>query len=184
MKISKKLPQFDLAPAIFLVTGEYEAKFYLVRKGSIEKLEHIKYAPREDAREKQIYEYKVMKRLAATSHEDKYLVELKNKFYRKIDKILYDLIAIYKIKGIYIFTPDYVWEKITENLEKHSKEKIRRIFYGEFTKLNPKQIVEIFKKKYFPNIKEIKSGEEEKILKKPRIKLETAYKVEKKSPKK
>lgn len=111
-------------------------------------------------------------------------MDLKNKFYREIDRILSNLVSADNIKGIYIFTPDYVWEKITNKLEKHTKEKIRKIFYGEYTKESPEKLLKLFQKKYFLEIKTFKSKEERKILARPLIKNERVYKIKKKTPRK
>jgi hypothetical protein len=146
MKISKKLPQFEGFPVLFVVSGEYEALFYVAQDGNIDLIRSIKKSPREDAHEKQAFVGKKsgMFGPVAVSHHGAYIEDLKLKFARNVHSVIHDIIATYKLKEIYLFAPRYASQRIMKGLSVPEKEKIRMRFFGEYTKNDPAFIIEKF----------------------------------------
>lgn len=148
MKISNKFFQFENYPGLFITSGEYEAHFYLAFKGNLKLINKIKMPPRENAKEKQGFIGKrgTMQNLAAVSHRENYLQELKSKFSKKIHEVIHSILAEYKLEEIYIFAPKFVTKRIMNDLDKTEQKKIRMQFYKEYTKENPIKLIEIFQR--------------------------------------
>lgn len=148
MKIPQKLPQFELFPALFITSGEYEVRFYIAFKGEINENESIKMSPRDEAKEKQAFTgHKAgMQDLTSVSHHGNYIEDLKRKFSRKVHAKIHDLIAEYKLEEIYIFAPKYVTRRILDGLDKSEQKKVRMQFYKEYTKYSPLNLLESFRK--------------------------------------
>lgn len=175
MQIPKNLPQFK-SPALFVASGEYEADFYLAHRGLLEKKEELKMPPREEAREKQgfIAHKGGMQDLSSVSHHGAYVEDLKRKFQRRTAEIIHDFINTHHLQEIYLFAPDYVVEKIASELNHDDQKKVRMKFSTECTKINPLEMIEMFQKEIEAAIAIKKAPlkkEEEKILKKPKIKI-------------
>lgn len=130
-------------------------------------------APREEAREKQAFVGTKSGRfgLAAVSHHGAYVEDLKKKFQKKVHKVIHDILAEYKLREIYLFSPKYSAKRIMNGLDKAEQKKVRMKFFDEYIKVNPLRMVEIFweteQKAVKPKIP--LKEEEREILKKPRI---------------
>lgn len=147
MKISKKFPQFERFPALFITSGEYEALFYLASSGNIDLIETVKKTPREEASEKQAFVGKKsgMFDPVAVSHRGAYREDLKMKFARAVHVTIRSIMATHRnIEGIYLFAPRYVSARITKQLNAVEGEEVRMSFYGEYTKKSPLYLVETF----------------------------------------
>ena len=149
MRIPKNLPQFEKSPALFITSGEYEAKFFVALEGNLELKKEIKMPPRTEAREKQgfIGRKSGKQALASVSHKGRYIEDLKMKFKRQFHAELHDLLAEYKrncVREIYVFAPDYVAARVTKALDKEERKKIRMEFFQEDTKINPLAMVKKF----------------------------------------
>ena len=173
MKISHKLPQFENSPALFITSGEYEAEFYLALDGTLERKVKIKMPPREEAKEKQAFVGVKSGRfgLAAVSHRGAYIEDLKRKFQKKVHGVIHDLLAQYKMKEIYLFSPRYSAKRIMDGLDKSERKKVRMEFFDEYIKVSPLKMIEIFWKTEQEAVKPkvTLKDEEKKILKKPKI---------------
>ena len=148
MQISKKLPQFEKFPALFITSGEYEAHFYLAFQGQLELKEKLKMSPRENAGEKQGFtgHQPGMQDLSSMSHHGQYIEDLKMKFVRQVHQIIHGVLAEQKLEEIYIFAPKFVMVRILAGLDKNEQKKVRMQFYKEYTKENPIKLIEIFQK--------------------------------------
>ncbi len=179
MQISKKLPQFENYPVLFVASGEFDARFYIALDGEITEERRIKMPPREEAREKQefIKESKG-KDVGATSHRERYIEDLKKKFQKKVHRAIHEFIAEYKLQEIYIFSPEYALEKELGSLDKSERKKVRMKFSSEITKISPIEMIREFWEEsqkaieVRPPLKEI----EKKILRKP-VKKKTLHKT-------
>ncbi len=173
MKIPKSLPQFEKSPALFIASGEYEAKFYMALDGNFELWKTIKMSPREEAREKQAFTgHKTgMRDLVSLSHHGSYIEDLKRKFQKKVHEVIHDLLAEFKLREIYVFAPRYVAKRIMDCLDKAEQKKVRMEFFQEDTKSNPLLMIRKF---WDEEIRAVfrqpapKNGAK-KILAKPRI---------------
>ena len=145
MKIPKIMAQFDQRPALFMASGEYEAKFYLALNGEISLINTLKMPPREEAREKQAFVGIKGGRygLAAVSHKGGYIEDLKKKFARKVHGVIHDILAKYDIMEIHFFTPRFVSERVIQKLDKSERKKVKLIISKEFTKKNPLEMIKI-----------------------------------------
>lgn len=163
MKIPQKFPQFEKYPALFVASGEYEARFYITFNGDIEEMKAIKMSPREEAREKQgfIGHKGGMADLSSVSHHENYMEDLKSKFAHKTAAHINDLVVEYKLDEVYVFAPKYVTKGILSNLNKQQQKKIRMQFYKEYTKYSPLKLIESFMKE-LEEIQQIVSGAQAK----------------------
>ncbi len=174
MKIPHSLPQFENTRALFVVTGEFEGKFYIAEKGELKEAEHLILNPREEAKEKQAFVGKKggMQSLSSVSHHGAYILDLKNKFYREISKLTENIISKKKIDDLYIFIPEYAKNKIIERFPIIALEKNKGVYTGEYTKHNPLELLEMIQEKRLSDIENTKplyfSKEEENISKKQR----------------
>lgn len=171
MKISKTLPQFENSPALFLVSGEYEAHFYVAKDGIIEEKKSIKHSPRENAKEKQgfITASHGPSGIGAVSHHGAYVEDLKRKFIKEVHQAIDDLVIDEKIKNIYFFAPRYVDQRLFKEIPHYEQVKIKMEFHGEYIHENPMKIIRLFQEeleKGRPKI--IYTKEEQKILSKPK----------------
>ncbi len=168
MQIPKNLPQFENRPALFVASGEYEAKFYLAFYGALNLKEEVKMPPREEAREKQGFITYAAKPggTGAVGHHGAYVEDLKKKFARKVHAVTHDMLAQFKPQEIYLFTPRFVAERLIEKLDKAEQKKIKMIIGKEYTKVSPLVMLRVFEKEekeaVFPKVKPKK--EAEKIL--------------------
>jgi hypothetical protein len=170
MQISKKLPQFENYPVLFIASGEFDARFYIALNGEITEERRIKLPPREEAREKQLFIHESEgEALGAFGHKDRYVEDLKKKFQKKVHREIHSFIAEYKLKEIYIFSPDYAVNKIMEGLDKSEQRKVRMKFYQEITKINPIEMIKEFwdESQKAIEMKPPLKEEEKKILSKP-----------------
>lgn len=174
MQIPKSLPQFEKYPAVFVASGEYEARFYIALNGALDLKAVIKMPPREEAREKQAFVGIKSGRygLAAVSHRGAYIEDLKKKFARKIHSAIHDLLAEYKPQEIYFFAPRYVADRAIKKLDKAEREKIKMIINKELAKISPLVMIKMFWQESQSAIapKTELKNEEKKILKNPKIK--------------
>lgn len=174
MEIPNTLPQFENTRALFVVTGEFEGKFFLLQKGTIEEKQPLILNPREEAKEKQAFVGKKggMQSLSSVSHHGPYIMDLKNRFYREIGEMLDKLMDKEKIDELYIFIPEYAKNKIIERFPIIALEKNKGVYTGEYTKHNPLELLEMVQEKHISDIENKKplyfSKEEETISKKQR----------------
>lgn len=174
MKIPKNLPQFEKFPALFVASGEYEAKFYLAFNGLLELKKSIKMPPREEAKEKQgfITSSKGPAGLGAVGHHGRYIEDLKKKFARKIHAVIHDLLAEFRSQEIHFFAPRYVFERAVKKLDKAERKKVRLVINKEFTKTSPLGMLKVLQEKEFGLVTPQKplKNEERKILERPKMK--------------
>lgn len=143
MQIPRDLPQFEKLPALFVTSGEYEARFYLAGSGMLTLIKSIRMLPRENAREKQAFIGAKNGRwgLGAVSHHGAYLEDLKKKFTKKFHEELSELIDKHALREVYLFAPKYVSNRLTIKLSKPERQDIRMQFYQEDTKTNPLDMI-------------------------------------------
>lgn len=175
MKIPKNLPQFEKSPTLFLVSGEFEARFLVARNGEIAQTESFAFNPREEAKEKQAFVGKKggMQSLSAVSHHGRYIEDLKEKSLKKIRDITDDISRKEFVDKIQIFAPAQTKKRILNKLSQESKEKVDQVFTGHYLKESPLFFLEmieksIAKKRASAHIHITK--EEKKIIHKPSTK--------------
>ena len=166
MQISKKLPQFEKFPALFITSGEYEAHFFVALQGQLERKEVLKMSPRENAKEKQGFtgHKSDMQDLTSLSHRGQYIEDLKMKFARQVHAIIHNILAQQKTEEIYIFAPKFVLVRILAGLDKNEQKKVRMQFYKEYTKENPIKLIEIFQKEIEQMQKDVTKNPKLQIL--------------------
>ncbi len=172
MQIPKNLPQFENYPVLFLSAGEYNAHFYLALNGKVEEIDSIKMSPRDNAKEKQAFVGRKtgMINLESISHHGAYIEDLKSKFKRKVCQNIHNILATYpKMKEIILFAPSYSANRILEKLNQPEKKKVRMVFYNEYAKTNPLDLIKTFEKESQKmTAKKVSlNPEEKKILRKP-----------------
>lgn len=167
MKIPTPINQFKEKAVLFIIAGDYEARFLIAHKGKIRDIENIKFSMREEGKEKQAYVHSNPgpEKAGAMSHYGKYREDLKLKFYKSVRDKTYELSSNEKINEIYLFSPKQTLNRIYEKLRKETKDKIKNKFYGEYTKHSPLEILKIWEEENKSAPERIyKNKEEEKIL--------------------
>ena len=175
MKIPKDLSQFKDTPTLFLVSGEFEAKFYVAGNGEISETGSFVLNPREEAKEKQAFVGKKggMQSFSAVSHHGRYIEDLKERFLRKLRDSVDEISNREKIKSIYIFAPGHAESRINEKLSKEARDKVTHTHEGQYLRESPLHLLEMMKKQ----LEESRSTkhihitkEEKKIMHKPNTK--------------
>ena len=148
MKIPKSLSQFKDTPTLFLVSGEFEAKFYVATDGEISDKDFFALDPREEAKEKQAFVGKKggMQSLSAVSHHGRYIEDLKEKVLKKISAVVDDISYKENVRNIHIFAPAQTENRISGKLSKEAKDRIKDIHTGHYLKETPLFFIEMLKK--------------------------------------
>lgn len=146
MLIRNDLPQFHSEPTLLLVTGREVAQLYHVADGELEQRESFEVEPPdnrgnrpghfEEGAHGDVYS-------AGTAFDPK---ELKR---QARDRLLHQLPDHIKtVAGdtpyhhVFIFTPDYMHEDVEQALPYPLGEKLAHVFYGNFTKHDPQDLLE------------------------------------------
>lgn len=169
MKIPAPIEQFDKIPALFILAGDYEARFLVGYKGIFRDKTGLRFSMREEGKEKQAYQHSNPTAIKAgtASHHDRYQEDLKKKFHKSLRDKIHDLISSEKVKEIYLFAPRQAMQGIYKNLNKDDQEIIKEKIYGEYTKKNPLEILKIWQEKTDPIKYRPKNKTERKIMSKP-----------------
>lgn len=146
MHIPKKFSQFENYPTLFVVSGEYEALFYLAQNSTLKKVRELKLNPREEAKEKQGFVGKKggMQDLSSVSHHERYLKELKKKFHHQLDFLTTNLRQTYSVREINLLAPKHGAQMILKNFSPANKKRLYFTIYGTHTKKTPVEILELF----------------------------------------
>ena len=175
MKIPKALPQFKDYPTLFLVSGEFEAKFYVAKNGEISENDSFALNPREEAKEKQAFVGKKggMQSFSAVSHHGRYIEDLKERFAKKLRDMTEDVSNKESIREIHVFAPGYVESRISKKISKGSMAMVKSTHDGQYLRENPLQLLEMMKKELEQarSTKHIHiSKDEKKIMHRPNTK--------------
>lgn len=176
MKITNKLPRFNIKKGLFIVTGKIEAQFHLAKEGEINEIDSIKiekpkYSDREGYFESggknsggELENYK-----SGSVYEDKNEV-IKRELISELKEKLKSIIKKYEFDSIYLFSPDYMIGDIKKSLNKNILSKIEKSYTGNFNKMHPFKLLEKIDEEIENKIKDQRgkprSEEERKILKK------------------
>jgi hypothetical protein len=140
VKIPHRLPQFEDGAALLLVSGEFEARFYVAHRGEVEERRAIRHVPREETVGK---DWGFAKGSSATpssgavSAQGERRLNLRKKFQEEVARSVDEMAGYGEVKEIYFFAPSHVAGQILDRLEKHTREKITRTFDGEYVKEGP-----------------------------------------------
>lgn len=144
MHIPGSLPQFRRSPVLIIVSGQFEARFFIAHAGEIKELETIRHIPREETIGK---DWGYAKSSSATpssgavSSQGKRRLTLRKKFQKEAVSHIQSEAGDKNIQEIYFFAPTYVSSGILKQLDSHTKERIRKVFDGEYTKESPAAIL-------------------------------------------
>lgn len=118
----------------------------MAHRGTLALESEIKMPPREEAREKQAFVGRKggMQSLSSVSHHGAYVEDLKKKFQKKVHAAIHDILAEHKSEEIYLFSPRHSAKRILDGLDKSERKKVRMVFYCEYTKVNPLEMVKVF----------------------------------------
>lgn len=175
MKIPKDLLQFENTPTLFMVSGEFEVKFYIADNGEISESKSFALNPREEAKEKQGFVGKKggMQSFSAVSHHGRYIEDLKGKFLRKLRDSVDEISNKEKIKFMHIFAPGYAESRISEILSKEARDKVASMHEGQYLRESPLHLLRMMQQE----LEEARSTrhihlskEEKQIIHKPRTK--------------
>jgi hypothetical protein len=146
MKISRKLPQFEGVPTLLLVSGEFEARFFVAQDGEIVERNVIKHIPREETIGK---DWGFTKGSSATpssgavsAHGERTL-NLRRRFQEEVASLANEMVTYGEVLQIYLFAPSYVTPQILRHLEQHARRKVIDTFDGEYVKEGPLRALEL-----------------------------------------
>lgn len=134
MQISQELPQFSERSALLVVTGAHEAEFYVAHKGVIEKVHSFKvekpqYSDKEGFSEDQEVKGKVLQ---------DFLLE-----FRQQGR---DIYMKHMPDEVYMYTPDYMVNLVTEALPADAERNIIVTFRGNYYDKHPTELLEMIQK--------------------------------------
>lgn len=144
MRISEKLPQFSHAPALLVVSGEYEAHFYKAFQGEVTLLQTIKHVPREEIPGKDegfLSRSASMPGVGAVSAKGTRELNIRKKFYREVAHVLEEKVRYEDIKSIHFFAPHQVTTQVKLLLDVPTKALLKEETEGNFTKESPIDII-------------------------------------------
>lgn len=158
MLIRNDLPQFRDEPALIVVTGREAAEFYHAQDGEIEQLESVRVEmPEPDERPGHFEEGSHGKTWSAgTAFDPKEPKrEARRRLVRALPEHIKDISGESDYGHVYIFTPDYMHKEIEDALPKKLSKKLEHVFYGNYTKHMPLDLLE--------SIKELQPSVEERV---------------------
>ncbi|MDD5083535.1 MAG: host attachment protein [Candidatus Moranbacteria bacterium] len=174
MKISEKLPQFDHAPVLLAVTGEYEACFYRVFSGAVELKQTIKHIPREEIPGKDegfLSRNGSLPSTGAVSAKGTRELNIRRKFSKEVAQTLDDMARYKDIDTIHFFAPRQVAKQVKQLLSAETKKILKEEPYGNFTKESPLDIIRRMQEFYQETQPKIFYTQAEKtILERPKTK--------------
>lgn len=147
MQISSKLPQFNNERALIIVAGIYDAIFYLINQGEINRISEFTFDKVKYENEKDTYLKTggTVSVRGGISYENDYQKiagqEFVKNFKETIDKFFKDE----EIDSVYVFAPDKNINRIPELLSENLKAKIKLKKEGNYLKKHPFEIIEIVK---------------------------------------
>ena len=146
MKISKTLPQFEGYPALFVISGEFEARLVLAKDGQVEELPGLGMNPREEAKEKQGFISKSGgKSLGAVSHHERYIEDLKKEFRKKLSSMVHDLAITKGLKEICVIAPKHAAGALRKDLGGVERSLLHLTIHGLHTRKPVNEIIELYK---------------------------------------
>ncbi len=134
MQISKNFPQFDKGAALLIVSGDFEADFYLASKGEINKVGSLLV----ERRNPEI----PVGFVASESGNIKTIKKFRHaEFIEEFKKHLLAILAQSAVKEAFLFAP----AEVKNELEKALPAKLRknlRVYEGNFHKEHPFKLLE------------------------------------------
>jgi hypothetical protein len=171
MKIPHPLPQFENTTALLMVSGEFEAHFYIARNGFIERRQIIQHIPREEVIGKDWGLTGNSERatpFGAVSSTGIRKLNLKKKFREEVAHALDEMALYNNVQEIYLLGPHHVTLDILRKLGQPTKAKIRGKYDGEYTKDGPIRVLEIIYETKAKPKPTLQTKTEKKILNRPK----------------
>ncbi|MFW5853254.1 MAG: hypothetical protein ACOCU8_01265 [Patescibacteria group bacterium] len=164
MKIPQKLVQFKNKETLLVVMGHHHGLFFKARDGEIEKIEEIKIEEPEYSDKEGLFKkgggedttYGSVLESKKNEYEKKFSIELAEKVLAYSKKVSLD--------QIYLFYPKEMNYLIEKDWNENLKKIISARFYGNYTKQNPKVLLEMITEKIESLNKTEPIGEAKKIL--------------------
>ena len=136
------LSQFKNKKALLVVTGLHEADFYIAKDGNLQKTGDFKLLNPHYSDKEGFFERSGHGRVLETgSVLETNKIEIRHRFLKGMDKILDSIVKRQKITDIYLFSPNFVVNELTQLLPKEDRKKIRYIFIGNYTHMHPFQLL-------------------------------------------
>ncbi|MBD3300130.1 MAG: hypothetical protein GF347_02150 [Candidatus Moranbacteria bacterium] len=179
MQISKKLPQFNLKTALFIVTSKKEALFFVANQGKLKKIRELQIEKPTYSDKEGYFETsgkgnapkgQTFKSGATQKDKDRLMKK------ELIFKILKEMNRIKKnthFDLVYLFSPDYMLGDLEPKLKKDESIKIHKRFEGNYIKSHPFELLKILNQNIEKKLKSKRgkpvTEEERKILDKSNL---------------
>lgn len=144
MRIPHSLPQFKKTAALFLVSGHFEAHFYLAKNGRVEDQRAIRHIPREEIIGKDWCLRGNSKRatpFGTVSSAGTRKLNLRKRFWMEVGSVVNDMVRYDAVGRIYLFAPSPVLMQLMQHLSPSARAIVHLNIKGEYTKRNPIDIV-------------------------------------------
>jgi hypothetical protein len=166
MKISKKFLQFEDNPALIIVAGWQNGKVYYAYQGEIVLNKEIEISQREYSDKEGYFETRsnipgLSPKGGSVYERDKQ--RIRKKFLDKLSEHTESLVSSYKIKDIYIFSSPEGIKTLKKEFSPEVKKLIKKINKGNYTHLEPNELLELIKETQNAPVKIMKE-EARKIL--------------------
>jgi hypothetical protein len=154
MKVSKELPQFKEKKALFIVSGEKEARFFIVYNGEIKEVDSIKIIPQYPDKEGH-FERRGRGQFFGSGHVyEAKKEELRKEFSKKIEKAVKKISIKEKPDEIYLFSSEHMTNIIKRSLHPSIKKILKESFKGNYNDQHPFKLLEKIKEKGEKEIEE------------------------------
>lgn len=139
MKIPQKLPQFVKNHALLIVSGKQVAKIFFARNHGIVKLQEIKMERPQFSDNEGFSTHGPRGRQGSVSGSEREIrePEIVKPFLKMLNAEVKKILQQYKIKEIYIFTPDYMSRKVPHALPQQAQRLVRKEVIGNYLQFSP-----------------------------------------------
>lgn len=147
MQISNKLPQFSQHKSLLVVTGQYEAEYFIAYQGFIDKVhEFILQKPEYSDREG-FFEQKAQGvAFGSPAIEERIKRKMHQDFLKQCKAMHKKLNVDHEFVHIYIFTPEPLTTELKNTLPKKLQQKIVFTFGGNYYKEHPFELLKRIQK--------------------------------------
>ncbi|OGY79800.1 MAG: hypothetical protein A3B74_03460 [Candidatus Kerfeldbacteria bacterium RIFCSPHIGHO2_02_FULL_42_14] len=147
MQISNKLPQFHQHKSLLVVTGYYEAEYFIAYQGFIEKVQAFKLEKPEYSDREGFFEQKAQGvAFGSPAIQERIKRKMKQDFFKQCKEMQKKFNDDHDLVHIYIFTPEPLSIDLKKTFSKKLQQKIVFTFGGNYYKEHPFELLKRIQK--------------------------------------